>query len=81
MEAIATNSLGDLAVVKTVTTPGGAFYNVRIYTDNGPEYRLQIAHSDADRNSRAELTEEQILANHLVSSLGRYGFTKGDFKA
>ena len=79
----ATNSLGDLATIKTVTTAGGTFYNVRIYTEGagGDEpYRLQISHSDADRKTKAELTDSQILQKHLETSLARYGFTRKDLK-
>ena len=77
----ATNSLGDLATIKTVTTGGGTFYSVRIYTDevgSGEPYRLQIAHSDADKKTRSDLTDGQILQKHLETSLARYGFTAKD---
>ena len=77
----ATNSLGDLATIDTVTTAGGTFFNVKIYTEEagGAEpYRLQIAHADADRKTKAELTEAQILQQHLETSLARYGFTHKD---
>ena len=79
----ATNSLGDLATIKTVTTPGGTFYSVRIYTEEagGDEpYRLQIAHSDADKKTNAALSDEQVLQKHLATSLARYGFTAKDLK-
>ena len=79
----ATNSLGDLATIKVVTTPGGTFYNVRIYTEEagGDEpYRLQIAHSDADKKTNAALSDEQVLQKHLATSLARYGFTAKDLK-
>ena len=77
----ATNSLGDLATIKTVTTPGGTFFSVKIYTEEagGAEpYRLQIAHADADRKTKAELTDSQILQQHLETSLARYWFTRKD---
>jgi hypothetical protein len=79
----ATNSLGDLATIKTVTTPGGTFYSVKIYTEEagGDEpYRLQIAHSDADKKTNAALSDEQVLQKHLATSLARYGFTAKDLK-
>jgi len=79
----ATNSLGDLATIKTVTTGGGTFYSVRIYTEESGSdepYRLQIAHADADRKTKAELTDSQILQKHLETSLARYGFTRKDLK-
>ena len=79
----ATNSLGDLATIKTVTTAGGTFYNVRIYTEGagGDEpYRLQISHSDADKKANATLSDEQVLQKHLATSLARYGFTAKDLK-
>ena len=83
MRTTATNSLGDLATIDTVTTGGGTFYNVRIYTEEagGDEpYRLQIAHSDADKKTRADLSDEQVLQKHLATSLARYGFTAKDLK-
>lgn len=83
MKTTATNSLGDLATIDTVTTGGGTFYNVRIYTEEagGDEpYRLQIAHSDADKKTRADLSDEQVLQKHLATSLARYGFTAKDLK-
>ena len=79
----ATNSLGDLATIKTVTTAGGTFYNVKIYTEEagGDEpYRLQIAHSDADKKTNTALSDEQVLQKHLATSLARYGFTAKDLK-
>jgi len=81
MKKTATNSLGDLATIKEVTTAGGTFFSVKIYTEEvggGEPYRLQIAHSDADRKTKAELTEAQILQQHLETSLARYGFTRKD---
>jgi len=83
MKKTATNSLGDLATIKTVTTPGGTFYSVKIYTEEagGDEpYRLQIAHSDADKKTNAALSDEQVLQKHLATSLARYGFTAKDLK-
>ena len=77
----ATNSLGDLATIKVVTTAGGTFYNVKIYTEGtgGDEpYRLQIAHADADKKTNAALSDEQVLQKHLATSLARYGFTAKD---
>lgn len=79
----ATNSLGDLATICSVTTAGGTFYNVRIYTEEagGDEpYRLQIAHSDAEKKTNAALSDEQVLQKHLATSLARYGFTAKDLK-
>ena len=79
----ATNSLGDLATIQTVTTAGGTFYSVKIYTEEagGDEpYRLQIAHADADKKTRADLSDNEILQKHLETSLARYGFTAKDFK-
>ena len=79
----ATNSLGDLATIKVVTTAGGTFYSVKIYTEEagGDEpYRLQIAHSDADKKTNAALSDEQVLQKHLATSLARYGFTAKDLK-
>jgi len=79
----ATNSLGDLATVKVVTTAGGTFYSVKIYTEaagGGEPYRLQIAHADADKKTRADLSDNEILQKHLETSLARYGFTAKDFK-
>ena len=75
----ATNSLGDLATIKTVTTAGGTFFNVKIYTEDTQEpYRLQISHAEAERRTKSELTEAQILQQHLETSLARYGFTHKD---
>jgi hypothetical protein len=79
----ATNSLGDLATIKTVTTAGGTFYSVKIYTEEAGSdepYRLQIAHSDADKKTNASLSDEQVLQKHLATSLARYGFTTKDLK-
>jgi hypothetical protein len=79
MKTTATNSLGDLATIKTVTTAGGTFYSVRIYTDDTQEpYRLQIAHSDAERRTPTAQSNGQILQQHLETSLARYGFTAKD---
>ena len=83
MRTTATNSLGDLATIKTVTTAGGTFYSVKNYTEEagGEEpYRLQIAHSDADKKTRADLSDNEILQKHLETSLARYGFTAKDLK-
>lgn len=75
----ATNSLGDLATIKTVTTGGGTFYSVKIYTGDTQEpYRLQISHAEAERKTKSELTEAQILQQHLETSMARYGFTRKD---
>jgi hypothetical protein len=77
----AINSLGDLATIRTVTTAGGTFYSVKIYTEEagGDEpYRLQIAHADADKKTNAALSDEQVLQKHLATSLARYGFTAKD---
>jgi hypothetical protein len=41
---------------------------------------LQIAHSDADRKTRADLSDTEILQKHLETSLARYGFTAKDLK-
>jgi len=79
----AKNSLGDLATIKTVTTAGGTFYSVRIYTEESGSdepYRLQIAHADADKKANATLSDEQVLQKHLATSLARYGFTAKDLK-
>jgi hypothetical protein len=78
-----TNSFGDLATVKVVTTAGGTFYSVKIYTEEagGDEpYRLQISHADADKKTNASLSDEQVLQKHLATSLARYGFTAKDLK-
>jgi hypothetical protein len=78
-----TNSLGDLATIKVVTTAGGTFYSVKIYTEEAGSdepYRLQIAHSDADKKTNASLSDEQVLQKHLATSLARYGFTTKDLK-
>lgn len=83
MKKTATNSLGDMATIDTVTTAGGTFFSVKIYTEGtigGEPYRLQIAHADADKRTKANLTEEQILQGLLESSLARYGFTSKDLR-
>ena len=85
------NALGDMATINTVTTRGGTFFSVKIYTEEvftnlvkgttgGEPYRLQIAHADADKRTKANLTEEQILQELLESSLARYGFTSKDLR-
>ena len=80
----ATNSLGDLAIIRTITTAGGTFYSVKIYTEemtgDDEPCRLQIAHADADKKTRADLSDNEILQKHLETSLARYGFTAKDLK-
>jgi len=49
----ATNSLGDLATIDTVTTAGGTFYNVRIYTQE----KLEAVNHTACRSLTLTLTE------------------------
>jgi len=42
--------------------------------------RLQIAHSDIERRTKEEISEAEVLERHLVQSLARFGFTRGDLK-
>jgi hypothetical protein len=77
----ATNTTGDtFATIETVDSVAGPFFNIRLFREELPDMRLQIAHSDIERRTKEEISEAEVLERHLVQSLARFGFTRGDLK-
>ena len=77
----ATNTLGDtFATIETVNSAAGPFFNVRLFREELPDMRLQIAHSDIERRTKEDISQAEVLERHLVQSLARFGFTRGDLK-
>jgi hypothetical protein len=77
----ATNTTGDtFATIETVNSDAGPFFNIRLSREELPDMRLQIAHSDIEKRTKEEISEAEVLERHLVQSLARFGFTRGDLK-
>ena len=77
----ATNTTGDtFATIETVDSAAGPFFNVRLFREELPDMRLQIAHSDIEPRTKRHENQDDLIENHLVQSLARFGFTRGDLK-
>ena len=77
----AINTTGDtLATIETVDSASGPFFNIRLFREELPAMRLQIAHSDIEPRTKRHENQDDLIENHLMQSLARFGFTRGDLK-